>query len=249
MTPAPAERAQSNGPRSLIVALVASAALLGGPIPVVAQERTASDEVEMTATVRPDYTERLTPDNAVFVAVDYLTGFQPAIRTMDRYEYQNNLTGLSKTIETFGLPTIVLGDEGGPRGAFMPQMAEYFADAPKVARSTPSAWEEEAFRDAIAATGRRKIVFAGISTDNCTLLTGLGAMRDGYEVYVVVDVSGAESELIEDVAVTRLVQAGAVPVTWVSLGSELLVDAGGWETEQGQALARIYTDHTLYFQQ
>ena len=89
---------------------------------------------------------------------------------------------------------------------------------------------------------------AGISTDNCTLLTSLDAMKAGYEVYVVVDISGAESDLIERMAIERLVQAGAVPVTWVSLGSELLISAGGWKTKEGAALAKIYEDHTLYFQ-
>ena len=74
-------------------------------------------------------------------------------------------------------------------------------------------------------------------------------MRDNYQVYVVADVSGAESQLIEEMALQRLIQAGAVPTTWVSLGSELLVSTGGWTSAPGKKLAKIYTDYTLYFQQ
>ncbi len=195
------------------------------------------------------YLENLTADNTVFIAVDFLTGFQPAIRTMDRDLYQNNLTGLAKTVRIFNLPTIVLGDEGPPRGTFMPQIAQYFGSGTRVARGTPSAWREKAFVDAIARTGRRKLVFAGISIDNCTMLTAIDAMRAGYRVYVVSDVSGAESELIQSTAMQRLVQAGATPLTWVSFGSELLVSKGGWATPEGKALSDVYTRHTLYFQQ
>lgn len=194
------------------------------------------------------YLEYLTADNAVFVAVDYLTGFQSGLRTMDKTLYQNNLTALARTVRTFDLPTIVLGDERDPLGVFMPQIEKYFTDAPRITRTTPSAWREPAFVETIEATGRQKLIFAGISIDNCTLLTAIGAMQAGYQVYVVADVSGAESKLIEDVALHRLIQAGAVPVTWVSLGSELLISAGGWLSEEGEALGQIYTDHTLYFQ-
>ena len=205
----------------------------------------ASAQQQGTAT--PDlFLDNVTADNAVFVAVDYLTGFEPAIRSMDLSAYHNNLTGLSRMVNVFDLPVIVLGDEGKGRGRFMRQMDEHFADAPRVARDTPSAWREPAFVRAVEATGRRKLVFAGISIDNCTLLTALDAMRDGYEVYVVADVSGAESALIEDVALMRLVRAGAVPVTWVSLGSELLVSKGGWGTPEGAALAQVYSQHSNY---
>ena len=195
------------------------------------------------------YLENLTADNAVFVAVDFLTGFQPAIRTMDRDLYQNNLTGLAKTVRIFNLPTIILGDEGPPRGKFMPQMTEYLGNGTRVARHTPSAWREKAFVDAIAKTGRRKLVFAGISIDNFTMLTAIDAMRAGYQTYVITDVSGAESDLIERTAIERLVQAGATPVSWVSFGSELLVSKGGWPTPEGKQLSEVYTKHTLYFQQ
>ena len=107
------------------------------------------------------YLENVTADNAIFIAVDYLTGFQPAIRTMDKTLYQNNLTGLSKMVKAFGLPTIVLGDEGGPRGTFMPQMKTYFADAPFIARTIPSAWREQAFVEAVKATERKKTHLRG----------------------------------------------------------------------------------------
>ena len=189
--------------------------------------------------------EALSPDNATMVMVDYLTGFRPGLQTVDWDTYQDRVVALSKTVSLFGLPTIVLGDEGGFRGEFFASIDEYFPDAPRIARATPSAWREPAFREQVEAYGNRKLILAGISIDNCTLLTSLDALRAGYEVYVVTDVSGTTDQLVEDTAMMRLQAAGATLITWVTLGSELLLEPT-WESPEGQALGKIYDDHSAW---
>ena len=188
----------------------------------------------------------LNPDNATLVLVDYLTGFRPGIKTVDWDDYKERVIALMKTGKAFDLPTIVLGDEGGYRGEFFAALDEYYPDAPRIGRNTPSAWQVPAFREQVRAYGNRKLILAGISIDNCVLLTTLEALRDGYEVYVVTDVSGTTTELVEDTSLLRLRAAGAILTTWVSLGSELLVGAGGWATPQGKALGQIYQDHSAW---
>jgi hypothetical protein len=191
------------------------------------------------------YWRRVTPDNATLVLVDYLTGFESALKTMGRPEYRNNLTALCEVATIFKLPVIVIGDNGdGRRGEFMPQVEAYFPDAPRIPRTMPSAWREPRFVETVRSFGRPKLILAGISIDNCVLLTALDAMRDGLDVHVVADVSGAESALIERVGLDRLIQAGAVPTTWVSLGSELLTD---WRTPEGERLGKVYSERTNYF--
>jgi hypothetical protein len=77
--------------------------------------------------VEPKYLVKLTPENSVLVMVDYLTGFLPGLRTMDRDTYMNNVTALAKIGKIFQLPTIILGDEGGFRGEFFPQISQYLS--------------------------------------------------------------------------------------------------------------------------
>lgn len=184
--------------------------------------------------------ERLTAENSVLILIDYLDGLAPAVKTLDQATLRNNTAALTKIGRIFGLPTVVLGDTGSFRGQFMPELRETLGDTQPVARTTPSAWDTPAFVDAVRATGRKKLVMAGISTDNCLALTALGALRDGYEVYVVTDASGTGTALAETSALMRLTQAGAVPVGWVALASELM---GDWEGPKGTAVGALYRDH------
>jgi hypothetical protein len=188
---------------------------------------------------REDYLTKLSPDNCVLVPVDYLTGFLPGIRTIDPQTYQHNVTAFCRLGQIFAprLPTLILGDEGGFRGQFMPQVEEYLSHAPRFARHTPSGWHAEGFADALKATGRRKVVMGGISLDNCVLQTALDVMAAGYEVYVLPDVSGTDSLLVEPAAMMRLGQAGAVMTNWVSLASELM---GDWQSPEGEAVGALY---------
>jgi len=95
----------------------------------------------------------------------------------------------------------------------------------------------------VAGTGRRTVVLGGISLDNCTSLTSLDLLAAGYEVYVVVDASGADSELVERVAVHRLLQAGAVLTTWLQFACEVM---GDWQTPEGPEIGKLVQAHSHY---
>jgi nicotinamidase-related amidase len=189
------------------------------------------------------YLVKLTPENSALIMVDYLTGFWPGLRSIDSVAYENNVTALAKIGAIFALPTIVLGDEGGFRGTFYPQITENLPRAQRIARQSPSAWKEPTFRTALERAGRRKLIIAGISVDNCVLQTSLDLLRAGYEVYVVVDASGTDTRLVEDAALMRLAQAGAVMTSWVSLASELMDD---WRNPTGQAVGLLYQQHSAW---
>ena len=184
--------------------------------------------------------DRLTPNNVTFVLVDYLDGFMPGIRSIDPPIFIANARAFARTATIFEIPTLILGDEGGFRGSFM---AEIIDEAPqnavRVPRHTVSAWGNPEFGSELEKAGRKKIVIGGISIDNCTSLTSFDLLRNGYEVYVVVDASGTTSKLVEDVAIDRLIQAGAVPISMVQLASELLVD---WETPEGPKVGKLYAE-------
>ncbi|MDQ3041067.1 MAG: isochorismatase family protein [Acidobacteriota bacterium] len=192
-----------------------------------------------------NYLEKLTPENSLLVLVDYLTGFIPGIKTIAPDVYQNNVSALARIGEIFKdrMPTLVLGDEGGFRGKFFDQINEFLPDAPRVARNTPSAWHAEEFRRRLDESGRRKIIMAGISIDNCVTQTALDVLRAGYEVYILPDVSGSDHLLAEQAAISRLVQAGAVMTNWVSLASELM---DGWAKPEGRQIGELYQKYSAW---
>ena len=200
-------------------------------------------QAQTQTLVDPKYLVKLTPENSLLVMVDYLTGFLPGLRTMDKETYINNITALAKIGQIFQLPTIILGDEGGFRGEFFPEISQYLSHGLRVERHTPSAWREPKFVEALQKFNRPKIIMAGISIDNCVLQTALDVLSAGYEVYVVVDVSGTESKLVEDAAILRLTQAGAVMTNWVSLASELMAD---WNSSTGDEVGKLYQEHSKW---
>lgn len=205
-----------------------------------AQPNTTSQTSEK---VENHFTEKLSKTNSVLVMVDYLTGFDPGLKTIEKNLYNHNVTALAKIGQIFKLPTAVLGDTGSFRGDFYPLINKYLPDAPKLARHAPSAWTEQSFRDFLKNSGRKKVIIAGISLDNCTLQTSLDLLRNGYQVYVVVDASGTDEKLVEIAAMMRLTQAGAVMVNWVSIASEIMED---WETPEGPLVGKLYQDHSSW---
>lgn len=182
---------------------------------------------------------KLSRDNAALILVDHLTGFLPGLRSIPLAEYRRSVAALCRIGQIFKLPTILLGDEGGFRGSFFPEVRRYLPDAPNVLRHSPSAWKSEEFRERLAQLGRKKLILGGISLDNCVTQNALDLLANGYEVYVVVDASGTTDSLTELAAMLRLTQAGAVMTSWVSLASELLDD---WETAEGPEVGRLYAE-------
>lgn len=91
-------------------------------------------------------------------------------------------------------------------------------------RNNTNAWSDERFVAAIAATGRTKLVVAGLWTEVCVAQTTLSAIRAGYEVYVVADASGGVSVEAHERAMQRMIQAGAIPMTWQAVMAELCPD-------------------------
>lgn len=113
----------------------------------------------MTQTTnKSSYLEKLTPNNSVLVMVDYLTGFLPAIKTIDSDTFQNNVTAIAKIGNIFQLPTIILGDEGGFRGEFMPQIAKYLSHGKYIERHTPSGYGAPEFVEALKNSDRPKVI-------------------------------------------------------------------------------------------
>ncbi|MGW5371554.1 hydrolase [Streptomyces sp. NPDC004009] len=187
-----------------------------------------TDVTEVTAAPSPDL---LTPDNCAVLFVDHQPQMFFGTGSGDRTAVINSTVGLAKAARAFDVPvvlsTVAAESFSGP---LMPQLADVFPDQKIVDRTTMNAWEDPAFVDAVKATGRRKLVIAGLWTEVCVVLPALSAIAQGYEVYVVTDASGGVSPQAHEHAVQRMVQAGAIPVTWVQVLLELQRDWARAET-------------------
>jgi nicotinamidase-related amidase len=162
----------------------------------------------------------LTPENSVLVLIDH-QAFQFAnTRNMDPTMILNNTIGLAKAAKAFKVPTIlttVTSDRGGKLPAALQAV---FPEQVPIDRTTLNSWEDSRVVDAVKKTGRKKIIFAALWTEICLAYPAIHAMGDGYDVYIVTDASGGVSVEAHDRAIQRLVQAGAVPVTWAGVMSE-----------------------------
>ncbi|MFI0420018.1 isochorismatase family protein [Spongiactinospora sp. 9N601] len=165
----------------------------------------------------------LSRDNSAIVLIDHAIGFSNLIRSHTPEEHINGTVALAKIAKIFEMPLVVTnGYYGAPSGPLYPELAVILGDHPVISRSQGyDAFYDDHFSAAIEATGRRRLIMAGLQTDVCVAQTALTALDRGHEVYLVVDASAATSRESHDTAVLRLVQAGVIPVGWLAIGAEL----------------------------
>ncbi|GKQ34078.1 hydrolase [Streptomyces sp. A012304] len=183
---------------------------------------------EVTAAPSPDL---LTPDNCAVLFVDHQPQMFFAAGSGDRQAVMNATVGLAEAAKVFEVPTVLSTVAAESfSGPIMPQLAAVFPDQKVIDRTTMNAWEDTNFVDAVKETGRKKLVIAGLWTEVCVVLPTLSALAQGYEVYVVTDASAGVSPQAHEHAIQRMIQAGAVPVTWVQVLLELQRDWARTET-------------------
>ncbi|AII10969.1 isochorismatase family protein [Rhodococcus opacus] len=190
--------------------------------------------------------ERLTADNAAVLLVDHQTGLSNGIQDQSYPEYLTAVSALAELATAYELPTVITTSaEDGPNGPLLPVIAEHLPDAPVVKRpGEVNAWDNAEFVAAVEATGRRKLIVAGVSTDVCVAFVALAAQAAGYEVYAVIDASGTWNKLVQETAVQRMIKAGVEPITWVAVAAEL---QGDWRADKGQDLARIMGTYLPFY--
>ncbi|HEY7180540.1 MAG TPA: hydrolase [Blastocatellia bacterium] len=167
----------------------------------------------------------LTPDNCVLALIDHQPQMLFGVGNFDRQTIINNVVALSKAAKVFNLPVVLSTVETKSfSGYIWPQIKAVFPKETPIERSSMNAWDDENFVAAVKKTGRKKIVLAGLWTETCVALPTIQALHDGYEIYVVEDCCGDVNQLSHDNAMKRVVQAGAKPVTALSVMLELQRD-------------------------
>jgi nicotinamidase-related amidase len=167
----------------------------------------------------------LTPENAAFLLIDYQPSQLAAVGSMDHELLLKNAVSTVRTIKTFGVPVVhSTVNVASGQGPTLPELAGLLAEDKPLDRTTVNSWEDLEFVQAVHATGRRKLIFCALWTEICMAFTALDALREGYEVYPVVDAIGGTSPEAHRAGLERVMQAGGQPISWVSLACELQRD-------------------------
>jgi nicotinamidase-related amidase len=179
----------------------------------------------------------MTSDLGVWKAEDcalLLIDFQNEMFEVIRSETNRDMVELhvrllAKTAKSFGMP-IVLSTVGvgyGFNGPTLPSIVAELDGIDVIDRSSMNAFEDKDFADAVKATGRKRLIIAGLHTEICLSFATVQALKDGYEVLYVADAVGGRSEVAHRTAIDRLAAAGAVPTTALAVTTELFRDWAG----------------------
>jgi nicotinamidase-related amidase len=185
---------------------------------------------------------RLSKDDAAVLFVDHQCGLLTLVQDYTPSEFKNAVLALADTARYFKLPTILTTSfEEGPNGPIVPELKEMFPDAPFIARPGQiNAWDNEDFVKAVAATGRKQLIIAGIVTEVCVAFPALSALEAGYEVFVITDASGTFDAASRHSAWFRMSAAGAQLLNWFAASAELHRD---WRNDV-EGYGKLLVDHT-----
>lgn len=183
----------------------------------------------------------LTPQNSMLLLIDHQPFQFANLHSHEPTMIVNNVIGLAKTAKVFGVPTLlttVLEERGG---LLIKGLQDVFPEQKPINRTYINAWEDSRIVEAAQKTGRRKLIVAALWTEICLAMPTIQALGEGYEVYIVTDASGGVTPEAHDMAVRRMVQAGAVPMTWMAVLGELQRD---WAREDSvPAVAEVLAEH------
>lgn len=160
----------------------------------------------------------LTPDNSVLLLIDYQPQMAFGVANIDRQQLKNNAVALAKAAWIFSIPCFLTSVETDSfSGPVWPELLDVYPNDPVIERTSMNSWDSAAVREAVKKTKRKKLILGGLWTEVCINLCAFSAMADGYEVYVVEDACGGTSLSAHQTSMTRMVQAGVVPLTWQQL--------------------------------
>ncbi|KPI00195.1 isochorismatase hydrolase [Actinobacteria bacterium OK006] len=181
-------------------------------------------------------------EESVLVLIDHQPFHFAHVNSHEPTLIVNNVIGLAETAKSFGVPTILTTVVEERGGCLIQGVQDVFPEQKPIDRTFINAWRDDRVVEAVKATGRRKLIIAGLWTEICVAMSAIRAAGEGFEVYVVTDASGGVSKEAHDRAVRRMAQAGVVPITWSALMDELQCD-GAREEESVPVVAQDQAEY------
>jgi nicotinamidase-related amidase len=200
----------------------------------------------MPAATPSKYFERVTAENSALIMIDHQSGIMQGVRDIDLHTLRANSIALANAAKIFDLPIILTTSSAdGPNGPLLPEIESLVAPESVIHRpGQVNSWDDPELRAAVEATGRRKLIMAGVTTDVCLAFPAISATGDGYDVYAIVDASGTWSSLVAQASITRMAQAGVITTGTTAIIAELLAD---WRSDVGQAIAGVYSGNIPFY--
>jgi nicotinamidase-related amidase len=175
--------------------------------------------------------ECLTRNNALLLLVDHQVGLHTGVRDIDVLQLKHNIVALTRAMLALKVPVIVTTTTEKMWGPLIPEFADVLHGVQRIERTTVNAWDEKRVVDAVNATGRKKLIVTGISTDVCLAFPAIAALADGFQSYAVIDASGGFSQTQVNMGIVRMQQAGVIPVGYSNVAIEILADNAAPEAE------------------
>ena len=183
----------------------------------------------------------LRPEDSILVLIDHQPYQFANLHSHEPTMIVNNVVGLAKTAKVFNVPTIlttVIEERGG---YLIKGLQDVFPEQKPIDRTFINTWEDANVTDIVRKSGRKQLILAALWTEICLAMPTIQALGEGYDVFIVTDASGGVSAEAHDMAVRRMVQAGAVPITWMAVMAEWQRD---WAREKTAfALADVLAAH------
>jgi nicotinamidase-related amidase len=193
-------------------------------------------------TFRNGLESLLRPEDSVLVLIDHQPYQLANLNSHDPQMVVNNTTGLAKAAKVFGVPTILTSVIAARGGLLFPSITDVFPDQEVIDRTFINTWEDKKVVDAVKATGRKQLIIAGLWTEICVAMPAIQALGEGWDVTVVTDASGGTSVEAHQVAIQRMIAAGANMMTWVAVAAEWQRD---WaRAESAEKLNKVIGPHS-----
>jgi nicotinamidase-related amidase len=184
--------------------------------------------------------EKFSADNAAMLLIDHQVGTMSWVHSLPFEEMKRNVVMLAKTAKIMKLPVILTSSmEEYAQGPLLSELGEILPEAfaARIKRvGIVNAMDDENFAAAVRATGRRKLIVAGVTNDVCTVFPALSLVREGFEVQVVADAGGSPSKIGDDMALRRMERGGVTLTSTNQLVAELV---GNWTTPEGSQVVQV----------
>jgi nicotinamidase-related amidase len=176
----------------------------------------------------------LRPEDCALVLVDLQAGLAFGVGSEDRQVLLNNAVALARAARVFEIPVVASTSATKVySGPMMPALQAAIPEVVPIERRNMNIWEDDHVRAAIEATGRRRLLMAGLLTEDCVTFGALSALASGFEVFVVGDACGGLTPISHDLALRRMQAAGATMSSWIQVLLELQRDWTRKETYDG----------------
>jgi nicotinamidase-related amidase len=189
---------------------------------------TAAEDVLMT--FRNGLSSLLRPEDSVLVLIDHQPFQLTNLNSHDPHAVVNAVTGLAKMAKVFNVPTILTSVIAQRGGLIFPQITDVFPGQEVIDRTWVNTWQDPKVVDVVKATGRKQLIIAGLWTEVCVAMPTIQALGEGWDVTVITDASGGISLEAHEVAIQRMIRAGANMMTWFALAAEWQRDWARLET-------------------